>query len=71
VNLAQGFPDFAAPAEVKDAAVRAVQADINQYAITGERASFAARLLNDSKRIPDWPSTPNRRSLSVAAQRRR
>ena len=34
VNLAQGFPDFAAPAEVKDAAVRAVQADINQYAIT-------------------------------------
>ena len=24
VNLAQGFPDFAAPAEVKNAAVRAV-----------------------------------------------
>jgi len=34
INLAQGFPDFAAPAEVKDAAKRAIDADINQYAIT-------------------------------------
>lgn len=34
VNLAQGFPDFPAPAELKDAAARAVQADVNQYAIT-------------------------------------
>ena len=34
VNLAQGFPDFPAPAEIKDAAVRAIQADLNQYAIT-------------------------------------
>ena len=34
VNLAQGMPDFAAPAEVKDAACRAIEADINQYAIT-------------------------------------
>jgi aspartate/methionine/tyrosine aminotransferase len=34
VNLAQGFPDFPAPAEVKRAAQEAVAADINQYAIT-------------------------------------
>ncbi len=34
INLAQGMPDFPAPAEVKDAACRAIQADINQYAIT-------------------------------------
>lgn len=34
VNLAQGMPDFPAPPEVKDAACRAIQADINQYAIT-------------------------------------
>ena len=34
VNLAQGFPDFAAPDFVKDAAVRAIHADINQYANT-------------------------------------
>ncbi len=34
VNLAQGFPDFPAPAEIKEAAVRAIHSDINQYAIT-------------------------------------
>ncbi len=34
INLAQGFPDFPAPAPLKDAACRAIQADVNQYAIT-------------------------------------
>src|SRR5919205_4607631 len=34
VNLSQGFPDFSAPAEIKQAAQEAVAADINQYAIT-------------------------------------
>ena len=34
VNLAQGFPDFAAPAEIKDAGVKAIREDFNQYAIT-------------------------------------
>ena len=34
VNLSQGFPDFAAPEEVKEAARRAIADDINQYAIT-------------------------------------
>ena len=34
VNLAQGFPDFSAPAEIKSAAIQAIQADINQYSIT-------------------------------------
>jgi aspartate/methionine/tyrosine aminotransferase len=34
VNLAQGFPDFPAPAEVKEAAREAIAADDNQYAIT-------------------------------------
>jgi aminotransferase len=34
VNLAQGMPDFAAPPEIKAAACRAIEADINQYAIT-------------------------------------
>ena len=34
INLAQGFPDFPAPAEIKGAAQDAVAADINQYAIT-------------------------------------
>ncbi len=34
VNLAQGFPDFAAPSAIKDAAKAAIDADFNQYAIT-------------------------------------
>jgi aminotransferase len=34
INLAQGFPNFPAPALLKDAAKRAIDADINQYAIT-------------------------------------
>ena len=34
VNLAQGFPDFAAPAEIKQAARVAIDSDVNQYAIT-------------------------------------
>lgn len=38
VNLAQGFPDFACPPELKQAACDAIQADVNQYAITwGDR----------------------------------
>src|ERR1019366_503842 len=33
-NLAQGFPDFPAPAALKQAAIQAIADDINQYAIT-------------------------------------
>ncbi len=34
VNLAQGFPDFAAPAALKEAAIDAIRDDFNQYATT-------------------------------------
>src|SRR5688500_1901081 len=34
INLGQGFPDFPAPDEVKDAAARAIADDHNQYPIT-------------------------------------
>ncbi len=34
INLAQGFPDFPAPEELKRAAQEAVAADLNQYPIT-------------------------------------
>ena len=34
INLSQGFPDFPAPAEVKEAARRAIAEDHNQYPIT-------------------------------------
>jgi aminotransferase len=34
INLAQGFPNFAAPEMLKEAAARAIHDDVNQYAIT-------------------------------------
>ncbi len=34
VNLAQGFPDFSAPEDIKRAAQQAIADDFNQYAIT-------------------------------------
>ncbi len=40
VNLAQGFPDFPAPAVLKEAARDAVSADINQYSITWGAKNF-------------------------------
>lgn len=52
VNLAQGFPDFPAPTEVKEAAVRAIHNDVNQYAITWGarefRRAIAERFEKDS-----------------------
>jgi len=44
VNLAQGFPDFPAPEGLKDAACRAIQGDINQYAITWGAKSLRTAL---------------------------
>jgi aspartate/methionine/tyrosine aminotransferase len=44
INLAQGFPDFPAPREIKDAAKRAIDADINQYAITWGAPSLRREL---------------------------
>ena len=51
VNLAQGFPDFPAPAEIKQAAHDAVASDINQYAIT-----WGAKSLRDAiaRKANDW-----------------
>ena len=43
VNLAQGFPDFPAPEQIKDAARRAIADDVNQYAIT-----WGAKSLRDA-----------------------
>jgi aspartate/methionine/tyrosine aminotransferase len=43
VNLAQGFPDFGAPEEIKQAARAAIERDVNQYAIT-----WGAKTLRDA-----------------------
>ena len=40
VNLSQGFPDFAAPEEIKRVAMQAIADDINRYAITWGARDF-------------------------------
>jgi aspartate/methionine/tyrosine aminotransferase len=44
LNLAQGFPDFAAPEILKEAACAAIRADINQYAVTWGTPRFRRAL---------------------------
>jgi aminotransferase len=60
VNLAQGFPDFPAPLPMKEAAKRAIDRDVNQYAVTwgapALRRAIAARTCSYN-RIPTDPDT--------------
>ena len=44
INLSQGFPDFAAPEEVKEAARKAIADDVNQYPITWGAEGFREAL---------------------------
>ena len=44
INLAQGFPDFGAPEAIKQAAMDAIAADVNQYAITWGARDFRQAL---------------------------
>ncbi len=59
VNLAQGFPDFACPPELKEAAKAAIDADINQYAITwGARDFREAIAAKTTRHYPGWAVDP-------------
>jgi aspartate/methionine/tyrosine aminotransferase len=49
VNLAQGFPDFAAPAEPKEAAKRAIDENYNQYAITHGSPNFRRAIADKAR----------------------
>ena len=60
-NLAQGFPDFPAPREIKEAAQEAIAGDVNQYAITwgakNLRQAIAARQMQAWQGISVDPET--------------
>jgi aspartate/methionine/tyrosine aminotransferase len=59
INLAQGFPDFAAPAEIKQAACAAIEADINQYAITWGAKPFRDAIAAKTMHwYPGWSVDP-------------
>jgi aspartate/methionine/tyrosine aminotransferase len=60
VNLAQGFPDFACPPELKAAACEAIQADVNQYAITWGATPFRRAIAAKTSRFyPNWAVDPD------------
>ncbi|MDQ2940964.1 MAG: aminotransferase class I/II-fold pyridoxal phosphate-dependent enzyme [Chloroflexota bacterium] len=59
VNLAQGMPDFACPPELKEAACAAIQADLNQYAITWGAADLRTAIAaKTAHHYPDWHVDP-------------
>jgi len=49
VNLSQGFPDFAAPEDIKRVAMKAIEDDINQYAITWGARDFREAIARKTK----------------------
>jgi len=55
VNLGQGFPDFPCPPELKEAAVEALYADLNQYTITwGAKTLRDAIAAKTARTYPGW-----------------
>ena len=60
VNLAQGFPDFPAPAILKEAAQKAIANDVNQYAITWGSKSFRDAIAAKYKRTYNIDVDPER-----------
>jgi len=59
VSLAQGFPDFPAPREIKEAAVEAIREDVNQYAITwGAKPLRDAIAAKTARTYPGWEPKP-------------
>ncbi len=58
VNLAQGFPDFPAPDELKNAGCSAITNDINQYAITWGSAELRAALSEKAARFNNLDFDP-------------
>ena len=60
VNLAQGFPDFPAPMELKEAAKAAIDADVNQYAITWGAKQLRDAIATKTKRWTGVEVDPER-----------
>jgi aspartate/methionine/tyrosine aminotransferase len=60
INLSQGFPDFPAPLEVKQAAVRAIEQDVNQYAITWGAKRFRDAIAKRWRALTGFEIDPER-----------
>src|SRR4051794_27911403 len=58
VNLSQGFPDFAAPEDIKRVAMQAIADDVNQYAITWGAKPFRDAIAEKTKRYLGFEIDP-------------
>jgi aspartate/methionine/tyrosine aminotransferase len=58
VNLGQGFPDFAAPFDIKEKAIEAIAGDKNQYAITWGVKEFRDAIVAKTKWFLDLDIDP-------------
>jgi aminotransferase len=66
VSLAQGFPDFPCPPELKRAVAEAVDADINQYAITwGSKPLRDAIAATTARHFPGFGSIDPETQITV------
>lgn len=59
INLAQGFPNFAAPDVLKEAAIRAIREDVNQYAVTWGAPRLRRALAAKYEEWYDLPVDPD------------
>src|ERR1043166_6457821 len=59
VNLAQGFPDFPMPEPMKEAACTAINADINQYAVTWGTATLRNAIAEKYRKWYNMEVDPN------------
>jgi aspartate/methionine/tyrosine aminotransferase len=60
INLAQGYPDFPAPAALKQAAANAIDSDINQYTITWGAQPFRQAIAAKYRRTYGMEFDPER-----------
>jgi len=67
VNLSQGFPDFPAPAVVKEAACAAINADFNQYAVTWGARSLREAIAREFTRRYDLAVAPEEVTVCCGA----
>jgi aspartate/methionine/tyrosine aminotransferase len=60
INLAQGFPDFACPPELKEAASKALFAEYNQYSITWGAPELRKAVASKAKQYNNIDADPER-----------
>jgi aspartate/methionine/tyrosine aminotransferase len=65
INLAQGFPDFAAPEAIKNAAIKAITNDVNQYAITWGSQNLRKAIVEKVERFNKIKNLNHQKNITV------